>query len=51
MDAIKGGMGRFGHMLKSAASKGQNVISGKKAEEPESFPNMDVMPRERMNSR
>lgn len=44
-------MGRFGHMLKSAATKGQNVISGKKAEEPEFFPNMDVMSRERVKSR
>ena len=43
MDAIKGGMGRFGHMLKSAAAKGQNVISGKKEEEPEFFPDMDVL--------
>lgn len=35
-------MGRFGHMLKSAATKGQNVLNRGKGEEPETFPDMKV---------
>ena len=35
-------MGRFGHMLKSAAVKGQNVLNRGKGEEPETFPDMKV---------
>lgn len=40
-DAIKGGMGRFSNMIKSAAAKGSSVLK-KKVEEPAEFPEFDV---------
>lgn len=40
-DAIKGGMGRFSNMIKSAAAKGSSVLK-KKVEEPTEFPEFDV---------